>query len=131
MNPAVRCPGCGCDDAGATVAHVIVAALRAGDLDRAIAAGLLDGARCTGCGVACNDALLAARNERLAALAARDRHRARNDRLQRRAAELAAKRAPVRPIDTAAAPTARPALPAAAAAALARAKAKAAGRPKP
>lgn len=132
MNPAVRCPGCDCgcrcDDPGGAPAHALVAALLAGDLDQAIATGLLDGDRCAGCSVACTGALFAARDARLAALAARERYRARNARLQRRAAELAAKRAPARAVDASTAVTTRPALPSAAAAALARAKAKAAER---
>lgn len=131
MNPAVRCPGCGCDDPGGTASHALIAALLAGDLDRAIAAGLLDCDRCSTCSAACAEALLAARDARLAALAARERHRARSARLQRRAAELAAKRAPARSIDASTMVTPRPGLPAAAAAVLARAKAKAAERQKP
>ena len=130
MNPALPCPGCGCSDPGGATPHALVAALLVGDLDRAIATGLLDCQRCTGCSTACAEALLAARDARLAALAARERYRARNARLQRRAAELTAKRSPARPVDAPTAVTTRPALPPAAAAVLARAKAKAAERRK-
>ena len=105
-------------------------ALAEGDIDRAIQAGMLDCGVCEGCGPACTAGLLAARDARLAAWAARERHRARNVRLQRRAAELAAKRTPGLPADAATTVTTRPALPAAAAAVLARAKAKAAERHK-
>lgn len=136
MNPAVRCPGCGCDDPSGTASHAVVAALLAGDLDRAIASGLLDCQCCNGCSAACTDALHVARDARMGALAARERHRARNARLQRRAAELAVKRGTAHAIETAPADTptsvaARSGLPAAAALALARAKAKAAERHKP
>lgn len=132
MNPALLCPGCGCSDPGGATPHALVAALLVGDLDRAIATGLLDCRRCAGCSTACAEALLAARDARLAASAARERYRARNARLQRRAAELTAKRSPARPVDAPTAVTTRPALPpAAAAAVLARAKAKAAERRKP
>ncbi|MGH8078858.1 MAG: hypothetical protein ACREPE_16280 [Lysobacter sp.] len=105
--------------------------MRAGDLDRAIAAGLLDCDGCAGCSTACTEVLLAARDTRLAALAARERYRARDTRLRRRAAELAAKRAPALSIDAPLTVTARPTLPPAAAAALARAQARAAERRKP
>ena len=57
------------------------------------------------------------------AWAARERHRARAVRLQRRAAEREARRAPPPTADS------KPALPSAAAAILARAKARAAGKP--
>ena len=131
MSPAVRCPVCGCDRAGDAAPHPVVAALLEGDLDRAIATGLLDCGRCAGCSDDCNDALLAARDARLRALDARERHRARAARLEARAANLAARRVPTRTIAADAAATVRPALPAAAAAALARAKARAAERHKP
>lgn len=130
MNPVTRCPGCGCSAPSGATPHELVAALQAGDLDRAIKAGLLDCDGCAGCSATCTVALLAARDARLAALAARERYRAREARLQRRAAELAAKRAPATPgHGSSTAP--RPALPPAAAAALARAQAKAAERRKP
>jgi hypothetical protein len=101
----------------------VLAALRDFDVDAAIELGLLDSAPCPGCHDDCNALLLQVRDERRFALAARDRHRTRNARLQRRAAERDARRVPVAtPASTA------PALPPAAAAALARAKAKAAMR---
>ena len=119
---ATTCP-CGCVRAEGGATHAVMAALAAGDLDRALDAGLLGGVPCPGCADRCTATLLAARNERLRALAARDRFRARTARLQRRADE--------RNMQRAAAPAATPqapALPAAAAAALARAKARAAHR---
>ena len=99
-----------------------MAALRADDLDAAFELGLLDAAPCPHCSADCNARLSLARDERLRALAARERHRARDARLARRAAERDAKRA------TVAAVQATSALPPAAAAALARAKARAATR---
>ena len=114
----MRCPACGCSADHA--AHAIVAALAADDLDGAIEAGLLEALPCRDCGPECRAAVSDARTERLRALAARDRHRVRNARLQRRAEA----RALARP---AAEMSVQPALPPAAAAALARAKAKAAG----
>ena len=124
------CSGCGCRHAGATQ-HAIVAALRIDDVDVAIEAGLLDRpAPCPGCNADCSNAVTAARAERLAALAARERYRAREARLQRRAQERAARRAaPAAATGTPAGPApTKPALPPAAAAALARAKARAAAR---
>lgn len=113
------CPGCGCVlDAPA---HALVAALARDDLDGALDLGLLDTAGCPACSDACRTPLLAARDERRSALAARARYDARRARLVRRAAEKAAARAapPAAP--------GRPALPAAAADALARAMAKVRG----
>nr|WP_251044436.1 hypothetical protein [Lysobacter sp. ISL-52] len=111
------------------------------DLDRAIALGLLNDdadptLACAHCTPACALAIGQARANRLTALAARDRYRARAQRLQRRADERAAQRAGAAPIAASevadalveAAPPPRTALPSAAAAALARAKAKAAQR---
>ena len=124
------CSGCGCRHAG-TTQHAIVAALRIDDVDAAIEAGLLDrAAPCAGCSADCSNAVMVARTERLAALAARERYRAREARLQRRAQERAARRtAPAAAIGTPAGPaTAKPALPPAASAPLARAKARAAAR---
>lgn len=124
------CSVCGCRHDCAPQ-HVIVAALRVENVDAAIEAGLLDATNaCPGCSADCTTMIEAARTERLVALAARERYRAREARLQRRAQERAARRtAPAAP------PTAtpegapsRPALPPAAAAALARAKARAATR---
>lgn len=123
--PANVCLACACRDPRGAVAHPIVAALIADDLDRAIELGLLETDACPACGASCTDAFNAARETRLRALAARERYRTRNARLQRRAEELRSKRAAAAP--AAAAGPKTPALPAAAAAALARAKAKAAG----
>lgn len=150
----VRCV-CGCADPHGAAAHAIAAALAADDLDGAIDAGLLreDFACmlvCGQCTPACARISLDARDARLRALAARERYRARSQRLQRRADERAAQRAPAPAaatttddignkttgLDGASAsdsahappPPPRPALPSAAAAALARAKAKAAQR---
>jgi Na+-translocating ferredoxin:NAD+ oxidoreductase RnfC subunit len=103
----------------------------AGDLDRAIETGLLEVVPCNGCSDECTALLVAARDARLRALAARERYRARQARLQRRAAERAAARAT--PASAATVTTHQPklALPSAAAAALERAKARAAERRKP
>lgn len=125
MQKATPCPACGCDTGAAAAMHVVQAALAVDDLDRALDAGLLDCALCDGCGDTCTAALLAARKSRETALAARERHRAHNARLARRAAERDARRA--RADDTAGAAKS-PALPPAAAAALARAKAKVSAR---
>jgi hypothetical protein len=123
--PSNACPACACRDPRGAVAHAIVAALADDDLDRAIDLGLLETDACPACKTSCTDALNAARETRLRALAARERYRIRNARLQRRAEELRSRRAAAAP--TAGAGPKTPALPAAAAAALARAKAKAAG----
>ncbi len=103
--------------------HASLAALAVDDLDRALAAGLLDCKGCTGCSDGCNAQLIDARDGRLRALAARERHRIRNARLLGRVAAGAARRAVALP-----SMEAEDALPPAAAAALARAKAKAAER---
>lgn len=103
--------------------QALVEALMADDLDRAIALGLLAfepvSHRCD----RCRDAvahLVVARDARLRALAARERHRARQNRLAERAEARARKRA-----NAALQPsTIASSLPAAAAAALARAKAR-------
>lgn len=103
--------------------------LRDDDVDGAIEAGLMEfvatDAFCAGepLASACTR-ILAAQHHLRDAWEARERHRARNARIARRAAERGAKRAPVR--TGAATPAA--ALPPAAAAALARAKARAAGK---
>ncbi|GHA75170.1 hypothetical protein GCM10007067_10350 [Lysobacter bugurensis] len=119
------CPACGCTDATYASVHRVRAALLDGDVDRAIECGLLGAAPCPQCTAACSAALVAARDSRLAALAARERYRARTERLARRERERAAARAPapMAPAARAVAPT----LPPAAAAALARAKARASG----
>lgn len=123
MNGFPTCGHCGCTTHAP--AHALLAALRDDDVDAAIERGLLDAVPCADCAPGCNERLLAARDARRFALAARERHRQRAERLQRRAAEREARRAP--PAEQAPAGS-RPALPAAAAAALARAKAKAAAR---
>ena len=117
------CPACGCTHAQNIATHAVRAALVEDDIDRALTLGLLDVATCEGCDRACTMALLGAREARIRALAARDRFRAREARLERRRQERTDRRSSV------AASSNRPttsALPAAAAAALARAKAKAA-----
>ncbi|WP_417472974.1 hypothetical protein [Luteimonas mephitis] len=121
------CPAC--NDTGATLAGKLAGLLREGDVDAAIEAGLMDFIPCPECtrrgAHADAHALVADAQQRLRdAWAARDRHRARDARLQRRAAERAARRAPAATTDTR-----KPALPPAAAAALARAKARAAQKP--
>ena len=125
LDASNACPACACRDPRGAVAHAIVAALADDDLDKAIDLGLLETHACPACEAFCTDALNAARETRLRALAARERFRARNARLQRRAEELRSKRASAAPVAGGGPKT--PALPAAAAAALARAKAKAAG----
>lgn len=78
------CPACGCTTAHP--AHALAAALARDDLDAAIDAGLLDaGTSCPHCSRTCSAQIAQARTARLAALAARERHRQRNARLQRRA----------------------------------------------
>lgn len=96
------------------------ALLAADDVDAAMARGLLEAQPCPGCDVHCNARLIAARDARCFALEARERHRARAARLQRRKAEREAARAPLPTIANA-----KPALPLAAADALSRALAKA------
>jgi Na+-translocating ferredoxin:NAD+ oxidoreductase RnfC subunit len=126
--PASPICRCGCSDALGAHAHVAVAALADEDFDRALQAGLLTCQSCVGCTPTCTAALLAARNARRDALAARERFHARQARLARRHQQRADRRAaPTMPSD-AFAGASPPSLPTAAAAALARAKAKAAGR---
>lgn len=95
-----------------------MAALAVDDIDRALDAGLLTVEPCDACSPSCATVLLAARGTRLAALAARERFRARAARLLRRQHERALRRVAASPTES---------LPPAAAAALARAKARAAG----
>ena len=119
MNSPMPCPACGC--AHAHPAHAIGQALQADDLDAALQFGLLDAQPCPGCDAACTARLIGARDARHFALAARERHRARDARLQRRKAEREAARRPAATeVQTKAA-----ALPSAAADVLARALAKA------
>lgn len=105
----------------------------ADDLDRALALGLMaylpdpqHDALDANCAQVCAT-LLAAQRRLRDAWAARERYRARTARLQRRAAERDARRAPA----PAPSQPAAPALPPLAAAILARAKAKAAGGAQP
>ncbi|GAB3376080.1 hypothetical protein GCM10027431_30470 [Lysobacter rhizosphaerae] len=111
------------------VAHAIAAAVAEDDLDRAIELGLLEIASCEHCDAACSARVMAARDDRLTALGARERYRARQARLQRRAQERAAARATPAPATNTV--EAASGLPSAAAAALARARARAAERRKP
>ena len=122
------CPICGCTAAAAV--HAISAALAEDDLDRALTLGLLDADPCNQCSEECRRRVAEARDARERALAARERYRARQARLQRRAQERAAVRA-TSANATENAQEMKPALPSAAAAALARAKARAAERHKP
>jgi hypothetical protein len=119
------CPNCGCTEAAAV--HAIAAALAEDDLDRALT---LDSVPCPRCSVECRHRVEEARDARVRALAARERYRARQARLQRRAQERATARA-ISAAPTGAVQEAKPGLPSAAAAALARAKARAAERRKP
>lgn len=126
---SMPCPICRCDSDAP--AHAIAGALAIDDLDRALALGLLDAGACPHCSEACRGRFEQARDERLAALAARERYRARQARLARRAAERAARRGGgIATADgTDATDTPAPAvgaLPPAVAAALARALARAA-----
>jgi len=130
MNDASNACVCGCSDPRGKTAHAINAALCVDDLDGAIEAGLLDRTiTCVSCNDACRTRLQHARGERITALAARERYRARNARLERRARERAEKR--VAPPASEVATATPSALPSAAAAALARAREKAAQRHKP
>lgn len=113
------CPACGCP--ANAPAHAVSTALQADDLDAAIDAGLLEVDPCPDCGDACSTVLRDARDERRHALAARERFRARSERLARRTEERQRKR-----LEAQSKPAA---LPAAAAAALARALARA-GKPR-
>lgn len=114
------CPHCD-DPALADLAEAVAA----DDIDRAIGLGLLDFVppidACARC-ASRFEAIPVARDARLCALAARDRHRTREARLAERAEARARRRAAATPTPTAAVT----ALPPAAAAALARARAKAA-----
>jgi hypothetical protein len=125
------CPVCPCNSD--TPVHAVVGALAIDDLDRALALGLLESGACQDCSGICRARLEQARDARLAALAARERYRARQARLARRAAERAARRGAgiavggARATDAPASAAAT--LPPAAAAALARALARASGKP--
>ncbi|MNM53480.1 hypothetical protein D3C81_645830 [compost metagenome] len=96
------------------------------DLDAAVRAGLMDYTASPGeatLSPAQSQLLLDAQQRLRIAWAARERHRARDARMARRAAEREARRAPP-PVANS-----KPALPSAAAAILARAKARAAEKP--
>lgn len=116
MNP-VAADGmpCRCGCTGSAAVHAVANALAVDDLDHALDTGLLELEPCPLCTPACRQSVLDVAAARRVALAARERYRAREARLVRRAAERAARRKP--PVPTG--------LPPAAAAALARAKAKA------
>lgn len=139
MTEPLPCPNCTCASAcpvGLPTA-ALLAALQADDVDRALSLGLLDCTGCGDCSRACDagvpvaQTLIAARDDRRRALAARERFRARASRLERRAAERAAKRMPAVHAETVVVTPQSTALPSSAAAALARAKARAAERHKP
>lgn len=119
-------PGSSDTDAAHDCAHAIRLAeyLQTDDVDAAIEAGLMGFVPCPACDRVLVTQLVGAQRKLQSAWAARDRYRARNARLAKRAAERDARRA---------APAAekKSALPPAAAAILARAKAKAAERGKP
>jgi hypothetical protein len=121
---------CGCRDALGDRVHAIAHALAVDDLDQAIELGLLldPDLACGQCSAGCRQLIHDARAARLSALAARERFRARNARLERRALERTQQRTPPVPATQA---SSTPALPSAAAAALARARAKVAARHKP
>jgi hypothetical protein len=121
------CPACADD-----MLRALAEALAMDDIDRALTLGLLESRSeehpglCTGCQARVH-IVAAARAERLRALAARKRYRARQARLAERAEARARKFATATTLQPAAAPS----LPPAAAAALARAKARAAAKPQP
>ncbi|MFD0726067.1 hypothetical protein [Lysobacter brunescens] len=121
---ADACPVC--RDSGVAA---LADAVAADNLDGAIERGLLafeaPSAGCDACAPRVA-AVLAARDARLRALAARERYRARQTRLAERAEAKARRRAAALPPTDQ--PKAAPALPSAALAALARAKAKAAAK---
>src|SRR3546814_1150869 len=89
-NPPATRPAGGCTDAAGAHAHAIAAALIDDDLDRAMTLGLLEPVACSACTDDCSKRLRQAREARTRALAARERHRTRQARLERRAAERAA-----------------------------------------
>ena len=118
MSVSIHCRSCVCKQPNS--AHALLVALHEDDLDAALQLGLLDAHPCPGCSAECSARLLEALDARRIALAARDRHRARAERLQRRKAEREVARTPLANIANTA-----PALPSGAADALARALAKA------
>jgi hypothetical protein len=113
-----------CPDCSSASIRMLLDAIDTDDLDRAIELGLLDfkpACDCVQCALSIAT-LVATRDARLRALAARDRFRAREARLAARAEARAKRRAEAQAAPRA---PAMPALPPAAAAALARALAKA------
>ncbi len=112
--------------------QLLAEALAADDIDRALTFGLLAFESeesvdlCAECHARVR-VVIAARNNRLRALAARERYRAREVRLAARAESRTRKRSASATPPSAAAPS----LPPAAAAALARAKARVAAKPLP
>lgn len=120
---ATPCPHCACASAEGDNAHALLAMLAEDDLDAVLELGLLTAQPCPGCDAGCAARLVAARDARRGALAARERYLARGQRLLRRKTEREAARGP------APSPATRAqALPPSAADALARALAKASGR---
>lgn len=119
------CPAC--LDAGL---YALADALAVDDIDHALTLGLLESRpedmadRCAECQTRTH-LVIAARDDRLRALAARDRYRARQLRLAERTETRARRRAAATTPSSAAAPS----LPPAASAALARAKARIAAKP--
>lgn len=104
--------------------ELLLRQLRDDDVDAAIEAGLMQYVPCPTCDPVLAAQLIEAQQRLSKAWAARDRYRARNERLARRAAEREAKRASVAPAEK------KSTLPPAAAAILARAIAKASERGK-
>lgn len=96
----------------------IAALLEAGDIDAALESGLMEARPCPACDASATEDLRAAQHRLANAWAARERHRAREARLQRIASERASRHATPQ--------AQQQSLPPAAAAILARAKAKAA-----
>ncbi|WDS37291.1 hypothetical protein [Pseudoxanthomonas sp.] len=112
--------------------HALAALIDGDAIDAALEAGLMEvrvDASCSDCATAAQRVAAAQARLRFN-WAARERYRARTARLQRRAAERQARRAPA-PIltETETKTVTAPSLPPAVAAALARAKARAAARP--
>lgn len=106
--------------------HQLLQLVAEDNLDAAVCAGLMDYTAApdnTTLTPAQSQLLLEAQQRLRVAWAARERHRARDARLARRAAEREARRTPPPPPDS------KPALPSAAAAILARAKARVAQKP--
>ncbi len=124
MTPCPACPD--------VALHALAAALAMDDIDHALTLGLLESRPeeiadpCAGCRT-CMHLVIAARDDRLRALAARERYRARQLRLAERTETRARKRAAATTQPSVVAPS----LPPAAAEALARAKARVAAKSQP